>query len=177
MGWWRRNRWWLVALVPVLAATVALNWGDVYDKHWRKVPHAPVGPAGDGSVQFAGARLRLTDLVPGAATLTDYAGKPYQPPAGMQVWRATIAFDTTRPDDIAGCEIALEDTAGRVYGANPQELARMRARFASCIPSTEDEGKAKFAKTAYFVTPADARPAAVRITLATQIPRSARLAL
>ncbi len=176
MGWWRRNRWWLVALVPVLAATVALTWGDVYDKYWRNVPRAPVETGGDGSVRFAGARLRLADLGPGTG-LTDYAGKPYRPPAGMQVWRATIAFDTTRPDDIAGCEIALEDTAGRVYGANPQELSGTRARYASCIPATEDEGKPKFAKTAYFVTPADARPAAVRITLATQVPHYARLAL
>jgi hypothetical protein len=174
--WWRRNRWWLVALVALLAATVALTWSDVYDRHWRSEPRIPVGPGGDGSVQFAGARLRLADLGPGTA-LTDYAGKPYQPPAGLQVWRATIAFDTAQPDAIAGCEIALEDTAGRVYGANPQELSGTRARFASCLPSTEDEGKPEFATTAYFVTPAGARPAAVRITLPTQIPRYARLAL
>jgi hypothetical protein len=173
-GWWRRNRWGLVALGPVLAATVALQWGDVRDRYFRSEPREPVNAAGDGWVTYAGARMRLTDLGP-ATDLDDFAGRPYQPPGGTEVWRATLRFDTPRPDDIAGCDIALEDGAGRIYAANPQELTSTRARFASCIPSDEDEGKPEFERVAHFIVPAGARAAAVRITLTSQLPRYARL--
>jgi hypothetical protein len=187
MGWLRRNRWGLVALVPVLAATVSLQWGDVYDRYWRNEPRQPVTASRDGWVAFAGARMRLTGLGPGT-DLEAFGGEPYQPPDGTAVWRAKISFDAPNPDDLAGCEIAMADADGRTYEASPSELASTRAGFASCTPSSSDEGTAgrdakagggttKYEQTVYFLTPSATRPAGIRVTLRSEYPRYALLRL
>jgi hypothetical protein len=176
MDWLRRNRWGLVALVPVLAATVSLQWGDVYDRYWRNEPRRPITAGDDGWVAFAGARMRLTDLAPGS-DLEAFGGGPFQPPPGTALWRAKISFDAPKPDDLGGCAIVLADAAGRTYEANPPELSSTRAGFASCTPSFSEEGKTKYESTAYFVTPSATRPAGVRVTLRTQYPRYALLRL
>lgn len=175
--WWRRNRWGVAALVPVLAATVALNWGDAYDKYWKSQPREAVTASDDGWVSFAGARMRLAGLGPGN-DLTVFGGKPFPAPSGTTVWKARIAFAGAQPDDLAGCAILLEDAAGRTYEASPAELSEARgAGFVSCTPSIEDEDRTEYERAAYFITPAGTRPSAVRITLRTQTPRFARLTL
>jgi hypothetical protein len=173
-GWWRRNRWGLIALIPVLAATIGLNVGDVYDTYWKGKPREPVKPGADGWVSFGGARMRLADLAP-AADLQTFGGKAFTPPGGSAVWKATLAFDTAKPDSIGGCDIELEDSSGRTFGANPSELTSTEAGFASCLPDFGAAKTAKYQTVAYFVTPSSARPSAIRITLRTQLPRYARL--
>jgi hypothetical protein len=176
MAWLRRNRWGLVALVPVLAAIVALQWGDVYDRYWGTEARDPVTAGPDGWVSFAGARIRLADLGPGT-DLKTYGGEPFRPPAGTAVWRATVSFAAPRPDRLNGCAIRLTDSAGRVYQANPSDLEGARTGFVSCTPSTSDEGSTEYDVTAYFLTPDESRPSAVRITVSTQYPRYALLRL
>jgi hypothetical protein len=176
MSWLRRNRWGLVALVPVLAATIGLQWGDAYDRYWRNEPREPVTAGRDGWVWFAGARMRLVDLGPGT-DLEEFGGEPYRPPAGTEVWRAKVSFDAPRPDDLGGCAIVLADAAGRTYQASPSELSGTRAGFAGCTPSFSDKGATRYESTVYFLVPKGARPAGVRITMGTQNPRYALLRL
>jgi hypothetical protein len=175
-SWLRRNRWGLVALVPMLAATVALQWGDVYDRYWRGQPRQPVAAGRDGWVAFAGARMRLTELGPGT-DLAGFGGEPYRPPAGTAVWRAKISFDAPKPDDLGGCAIVLADADGRTYEAGPREFSSARAGFPSCTPSLSDEGKTEYEQTVYFLTPTEAQPAGIRVTLRTEYPSYALLRL
>ena len=176
-NWWRRNRWGLIALVPVLATTVWLSWGDAYDRYWKRQPNEPVRAGSDGWVSFAGARMRLEGLGEGEH-LTVFGGEKFTPPSGTAVWEARIAFDAPKPDDLGGCQIKLQDSAGTIYDASPVELSSVRVGaervgFASCTPDFDETAKTKYERAAYFLTPASIRPAAVRIILPTQNPRYA----
>ena len=172
-GWWRRNRWGLVALLPALLGASALDLGDGYDRFWNSQPRAPVGPGADGWVAFAGARVRLAALAP-AEDLREYGGQPFAPPPGVRVWRAAIAFDGAAPGGaLAGCRLLLEDAAGRTFDAGPTELRRARTPIAGCTPPSGARGP--YETVAYFVTPAGARPVAVRVVLFTKLPAYARL--
>jgi hypothetical protein len=175
-GWLRRNRWGLIALLPVLAATIGLSWGDAYDTYWKSQPREPVKAGSDGWVSFAGARIRLADLSAGT-DLTDFGGDKFVPPSGTAVWKARLMFDAARTDGLRGCLIKLQDAGGRTYEARPPELSGSRARSTGCTPSLEDEGKTRYEAVAYFVTPSWARPAGVRITMALQYPRYVLLQL
>lgn len=173
---WRRNRWGLIALVPVLAATIGLTWGDAYERYWKTRPREPVTAGSDGWVSFAGARIRLADL--GAGTdLKDYSGDRFVPPSGTAIWKARLVFDVAKTDGLPGCLIRLEDAGGRIYEARPPELSRSETGVATCTPSIEDEGKTRYERVAYFVTPSWARPAGVRITLGSQFPKYVLLRL
>jgi hypothetical protein len=123
--------------------------------------------------------MRLVELAP-ATGLADFGGHPVALPAGARAWRARIAFDTPQPDALAGCRLTLEDAAGRTFEAGPAELQRARIPFASCVAdraagTAPAPGNQAFETVAHFVLPESAPPAAVRVTVATKLPRYARL--
>jgi hypothetical protein len=174
-GFWRRNVWGLIALVPVLVATLWLTLGDAYDIYWKRYPREPVVAGGDGWISYGGARIRLIGLAP-AHNLKDYSGKPWTPPASSRAWRATISFQLADPKaKIGGCTLALEDSAGHTYHANPSELHGARTPYAGCTQDTLATPAPTFELAAYFVLPADAKAVALRVTLAAELPRYARL--
>jgi hypothetical protein len=176
-GWWRRNRWGLIAIVPALIAAAAVDLGDAYHRFWRSQPRRPVTPAADGWVSFAGGRVRLGELAP-ATDLRARDGGAFEPPAGVRVWRAEIVVDASARDAFDGCRLLLEDDAGRTFDAGPAELRAARIPTASCTaPRTPlpASGQTTFQTMATFALPASARPVAVRLILIKQLPAYARL--
>ena len=179
MSWWRRNRWGLLALLPALVLALWSSVADGYPLYWNAKPREPVTSPAGGWLAFAGARMRLVELAP-ATGLADFGGHPVALPAGARAWRARIAFDTAAPDAIAGCRLTLEDAAARTFEAGPAELQGARIPFASCRPDRAADappvsGRQAFETVAHFVLPTSALPAAVRVTVATKLPRYARL--
>jgi hypothetical protein len=179
-GWWRRNRWWLAALLPALVAAIGVDLHAAYRHNRTAQPSRPIAPGSDGWVQFAGARMRLAEIA--AADLQDYRGRPYAPPPAVRVWRAEIVFDGAAAGAALGsCRLLLEDDAGRTFDASPAELRGVRVPLAGCTrPSAPATGPSRaagteYTTTAHFVTPAAARPVAVRVLLTRELPRYARL--
>jgi hypothetical protein len=176
-GWWRRNRWPLVALVPTIALALTVTTYDHYRAYWDTAPRTPVAAASDGWVSFANARIRLDDLAD-ETKLTNDLGVQVHPPAGMAVWSAKISFQSTDPEPLYSCDLTLHDTTGQTYADNPAELTDLGINFdfASCGPDTSS-GKTPttWSTTAYFVAPASARPDGIRMTVLGKLPRYAWL--
>jgi hypothetical protein len=173
-GWWRRNWWGLLALLPALALAIVRQLPDAYDEYWKSQPRKPIGAAAGQWVSFAGARMRLTELAE-AKDVVDYDRHPFTVGHGVRIWRARLAFDTPDPDAIGGCRIQAEDGTGRTFDTNPSELSGAHIPYAGCSPDTDKSPGPAFETVAYFVLPAGASPVAVRVTLLTQLPRYARL--
>ena len=178
-GWWRRNLWGLVALLPILALALGPSAKEALDLYNRVDAHEAVLAGSDGWVSYSGVRMRLVDFGP-AADLKSSDGTPWQPPAKTKVWRATIAVDAGEKwaSDkyvVAGCNLGLEDTEGRQFTANPTELSGSdpSRRVASCSPD-DDDTPTPWEVEVYFVMPESARPAAVRIVRGNELPRYAR---
>src|SRR5215813_8570492 len=152
-GWWRRNWWGLLALLPALAMAIGWQLPDVYDQYWKAQPRESVGAAAGQWVSFAGARMRLVELAE-ATDVVDYDHKPVTVGHGVRIWRARIAFETPNPDAIGGCRIQAEDGAGRTFDANPSELGEARIPYAGCSPDTDKSPGPTFETVAYFVMPA-----------------------
>jgi hypothetical protein len=172
-GWWRRNRWGVLALVPVLLLALGLQLDDVYDIYWKRKPRQPVSPGADGWVSYGDARIKLVSLGP-VSDLKTYGGEPFTPPPGVAAWKATVAFEAAKSSGIGACRLSLEDDTGRTYEPSPGELSGTRTSFASCLPDG-DPPPTSYQKDLYFATPASARPTALRVTLTLQLPRYARL--
>ncbi|WP_460844946.1 hypothetical protein [Phytohabitans suffuscus] len=173
-GWWRRNLWGLIVLLPVLALAVGPSAKDGLDVYNRRGPHEAVLPGGDGWVSYSGARMRLVDFGP-ATDLKTYGGDAFQPPGSTRAWKATVEFEAADKESVAACNLALEDGDGRLFSANPSELTGARTPFPSCTPA-DDDAPSPWQVDMYFVTPESARPAAVRIARGLELPRYARLA-
>jgi hypothetical protein len=178
-SWWRRNLWGLLLLPVLIIALLGLNLRDGYEYYQRSQALEPQSAAStDGWVDFSGARLRLADFAP--ADL-DSGGKPIVVPSGIKVWRAVIEFRATDPTALRGCQILLEDDQERLYGVRPAELNKARIPFPGCTPDTSGAaGTAAGASDTYlteafFVAPNGARPVALRVTIATKLPRYVRL--
>lgn len=184
-GWWHRNRWGALTLVPLVGLALALPAHDMYSPFWAHAPHAPAASGDGGWVAYGGASMRLAKLTP-ATDLVDFGGTPVVVPKSVGVWRAEIEFRSARPDDLGGCTLTMEDSTGATYGANASELNDLGAdtNYASCTPDTDltaspapsgGGGQTSWTSVVYFVAPAAAVPAAVRIVLGTKLPKYARL--
>lgn len=174
-GFWRRNIWAFIAVLPLLAGVVALRWDDIYWQYWRADSRVPLAAAQQQWVGFLGAEMRLVEF----AQVTDFAaagGKAVELPGGIKAWRAVIEFKAPDQESVAGCQIRLEDSAARLYSSSPTELSRARLPSGSCdapfdAPSTD------YRSTVFFATPGDAAPVAVRVSRATELPYFARLSI
>jgi hypothetical protein len=172
-GWWRRNWWGLLAVVPLFALAVAPAAKEGYDLYNRVKAHEAVNPGSDGWVSYSDARIRLTELAPTTEVKT-YGGEPFQPPEGTRIWRATITFEVSDNEAVSGCSLELEDTEGRMFSDDPDELEGARVPFPGCTPD-EDNAPSPYQIQTFFVLPTSATPAAVHITRPTLIPKYARL--
>ncbi|GAA4715129.1 hypothetical protein [Phytohabitans rumicis] len=172
-GWWRRNLWGLLALVPVLALAMGPGVKEGLDVYNRVDFHEAVNPGADGWVSYSDARIKLAELAPTTDVKT-YGGEPFPVPAGTRVWRATITFEASTTKAVGGCTLALEDKDGRMFGPNPDELDGARVGFPACTPE-DDNAPSPWQTVTYFVLPESATPAAVWVSRATSMPRYARL--
>lgn len=174
MRWWRRNLWGLLVLLPVLAATIGLRVESLHEDYWKPKPREPIAAAPDGWTGYGGARFRMTELAE-ARDVKGRDGKVMTLPGGAKIWRATIEVQTTDPKAIGGCSFTLEDAERHTYGDNPTELSRADVPLGSCLFEDPKTPPSTYETIVHFVMPGSARPAAVRVTLATKLPRYARL--
>lgn len=173
-GWWQRNQWALLALIPILAAVSWIHFDRVNEQYWESQPREPVSAGADGWASFAGARIRLDRLEP-ATDLKTFSNRPFTPPAGVAAWRAVLIFEAPDQEAIGACKLLLEDSDGRTYGASPDELSGARVPFASSCTSDDEPAPHSYESVVYFATPAAAKATAVRISIDRELPRYARL--
>ena len=176
MGWWRRNRWGLVALVPALLAVLALSAEDLYHGVYAKQPREPVPANADGSYELFGTKIRLVDLSP-ATDLKRFGGSAFVLPPNVTVWRARIEFATVEETEIGGCAITLEDSEGRIFDDDPTDLLTGARDVVSygCAADFDAPDPSRYVNAIYFALPRDARPVAVRIYDAVSLPGYVRL--
>jgi hypothetical protein len=174
-GWWRRNWWGLLALLPVLALAVGADAKDLRDR-LREDPIDPtvpiVTPLGTW-VGYGGGDLRMVALQE-VTGLTGYGGEPFPLPAGVRAWRATLEFRDPA-EKLGGCQVFLLDRADRRFEPDPAELRGAKKSFGSCSPEFDAAPAPTFRREFYFVLPSGARPAAVGLALATEHPDYVRL--
>lgn len=170
----RRNGWGLLALLPLTAlfGIIALDRTDFYERFLNGQPRTAVTGAPADWVTYSGARMRLVAL---SATedLLDANAKLVKLPAALKAWQAVIEIQVDDQRNMANCEILLEDSAGRLFGARPDELAAVRTPVPTC--DAEDKALNAYQVTAFFVAPADAQPIAIRVMRAPALPDYARL--
>jgi hypothetical protein len=168
-GWWRRNWWALLVVLPLVVLTIGPDLPDLYAK-WQGVePTERIRATSDGWVPFGGGRLRLVSLER-ARDLKDHTGKPFPLPGSVQIWQATLELDARDGVPLSGCTIVLEDVRGRTFTANPRELINADLDYASCQRPYKVPKTAPFTTVASFLTPGVA-PAGVQVTLPSELPR------
>ena len=170
-NFFKRNLWGLVALLPVTAAfgIVALDRTGYFDV---RSPGQAVTAEPTQWVAYSDAKLRLLNLVT-TADLYDGEAKPVKLPDQVRAWRAVIEIQVSDQRSLDGCQLSLEDSAGRVFGTQPSELSAVRMPPPTC--TAEDKGLNTYQVTVLFVTPAEAKPVAVRVMRPAALPAYARL--
>jgi hypothetical protein len=173
-GFWRQNRWGLIALLPVMAlfTMVALDRTDFYGRALDSQPRAAIDAASPAWVSYSGAQIRLLALSP-TSDLYDTNAKPVDLPGTVRAWKASIEIQVIDQSNLEDCQILLEDENGRLFGAHPDELAGVRIPVPSC--TAEDKGLNAYQVTVFFLAPAIAEPVAVRVVSARALPSYARL--
>jgi hypothetical protein len=176
MGWWRRNCWGLVGLVPAAAVILALTVEGYYYRVYAGQPRQPIAAEADGRYVLGDAHIRLVELAP-VTDLKTYSGEPFTPPANVAIWRARIEFDAPAEPQIGGCVLTAEDERGRVYDDDPTHELRGAAGVVgeSCLAPYDATGPSRYVNSVYFALPRNARVVAIRISLATRLPRYVRL--
>jgi hypothetical protein len=166
--------WGLVALLPLTAlfAAMALDRTDFFGRMLNGSPRTAVSAPHADWVSFSGAKMRLVALT-ATADLYDAAAKPLKLPDQVKAWRAVVEIQVDDQAKLAGCEMSLEDSAGRLFGTEPDELAAARIPAPGC--TAEDKVLNTYQVTVFFVAPADAKPVAVRVVRHEALPTYARL--
>lgn len=125
-GWWRRNRWALLALPFVLALVVGLGAYRMYAFWWINGPHEPHRPDGSGPASLtqpwkdaAGEHTRTVSAsVTGARTVTSYTDREgllqsVDHVDGTKVWEIDLAVQADPDEVLQGCTYRVVDDAGR----------------------------------------------------------------
>jgi hypothetical protein len=176
MGWWRRNRWGLIALVPALLATLALSAENLYYRVYAQQPRTPIPANANGSYELRATQIRLVDLGP-ATDLKQYDGSAFVAPPSVTIWRARIEFTAPTKTEIGGCTITLEDSAGRIFDDDPTDLLAGARDVVSygCAPDFDAPDSSRYVNSIYFALPRDGRPVAIRINDVLTLPGYVRL--
>lgn len=173
-GWWRRNLVGLIAIVPMMVAVLATNWNSLYWQVWKSEPRLALNTAPQAWVPFSGAEMRLVEFGP-AGNLTGSGNRPVTLPKGVTAWKAVVEFKAPDQESVAGCEIRLEDSQGRLYGLGADEISGVRGQtFITCTKPSEQDST-DYRTTMVFVTPEGVKPVAVQIRWVPLYPRFVRL--
>jgi hypothetical protein len=186
MGWWRRNRWGLVAIVPAVLALLALSAESLYYTVYLREPRQPLPASADGSFDVRGTKVRLVDLSR-ATDLKQYDGTAFAVAPNVIIWRARIEFTLppgTDPDDmnpavprLGGCTITLQAADGRSFDDDPHSLLRGAAdvNASGCFAGYDAPDPLRYVNAVYFALPPDAEPVSVNVSDALTLPRYVRL--
>jgi hypothetical protein len=171
-GWWRRNLWGLLAVVPLFALAIGPSAKEGFDRFNRVEHYRPITAGADGWVDFSGVRIKLAEVTPTTDAKT-FGDDPFVLQDGLTLWRVTITIEASSTNALAGCAVKLEDKEGRLYGSDPSEVDGARLPYPGCMPE-DDKAPPPFQVVNYFVMPESATPAAVRVTRSSETPRYAR---
>ena len=191
-GWWRRNRWGLLLLIPALVLALVPPVISVYDMLWTRQERLPIAGSTDTWATYGGVRVRLVEISE-EKDLPGYGGRREKAPAGMRVVKVVLAFDGPG-EALAGCEVWLESTTGERFSADPDELDDAKLPSGSCsaedgaqptvtpapsggtsaessvTSSPDPEAVQQWRTETYFVMPPTSYPRSVRIVVRTQLP-------
>jgi hypothetical protein len=188
-GWWRRNGWGLLLLVPAMAAVTVAPYLNTYDNFLARQERTPVLPGAEHWVSFSSSRMRLVELSE-ETTLPTYDDKTTPAPPGLRVVRAVLEFDGSPLNSgLLGCRLFVESTTGERYSEKPTELTNVdlvSLPDGGCTPESEYTPSPKpdptpsgarrtWRTVCYFAMPLTAYPSAVRVSIATELPRYALL--
>jgi len=140
-GWWRRNRWALVALPLALVLVLAASADRVRTLWWEQGLHRPTVGAPGETVTFS---QRVRDGLGGTSPVEvrvrlDGIGEPAELPRDLVVpdGARAVQVDLTLwadPDVIlAGCSLAVRDAAGTRYDYVPNAWGAFQA-VSPCVP-------------------------------------------
>jgi hypothetical protein len=177
-GWWRRNLWGLLLVLPLLAGLFAFNADITYDRNYRQQTKEPVPVDGTGRAVLDDYAVRVMELAPveNELEIDQLMGFGQSaPPSTVKIWRALVAIDAPRTDEstVFSCKSWLEDAAGRRYGMNPTEVGHAPHAFGGCSPDNEEQ-PVPYTTTVVFLLPAETRPTALVLTWLDRLPRYIR---
>ena len=177
-GWWRRNRWGLILVLPLIAGVVGLNGHLIYVRNYAERPEEPVPVDATGQARLDDYAVRVIELVPVDNQQELKRLLPFESPglpSSVKVWRLILSIDA--PDDglVGECLIRLRDDAtGRSFAMGPAELSGSDVRpYGGCL-ADDNEQPAPYTATAYFLLPAETRPSAIVVTWQLRLPRYVR---
>lgn len=163
-GWWRRNRWGLVLLLPLVAGLFAIDAPYLYEVNVRDQPRQPAPVDATGTARLDDLRAALVSFDPVPPDDPELAANYVTVPGSLRLWRAVVTF--AGPDDVlTRCAAALIDQQDRIYPAAALGLLTLNA---NCDPG---RAGTKF----YFLLPERAQPQALRFTWPELLPRYIRL--
>jgi hypothetical protein len=181
-GWWRRNRWGLILVLPLVAGVFGLNGHLIYVRNYAQLPKEPVPVDATGKASLDDFTVRVIELAPVENQQELKRLLPFDSPSlpsSVKVWRLILSVDgpDTEPakSDLVDCLVSLRDDAtGRSYAMGPSELSGAEVRsFGGCL-ADDDEQPAPFTSTTFFLLPAETRPSAIVVTWRTRLPRFVR---
>jgi hypothetical protein len=180
-GWWRRNIWGLLALLPLTAGVIAINADLLVEENLTLQPRQPIVVALGESVSYGDASVRLVSLTQ-VEPNEDLVGYEGSLAPGLTIWQGIFDIDPDSGDSfISGCKPTIEDGQGRLYGNYPSELNGGRKGWNGLTSDAVDEpagSKADpYVSTSYFVMPTGNDPAGVRVVCESALPRYVRFAV
>lgn len=184
MGWLRRNRRALLAVLVLLPTTLGIMVANQWVRYFEEWPSRPVDVAAGETLDYGNARwsVEATDRVIGASA----EGRERDLPAGTDLVLATVRVDPTGtdPDGVPDlCTVRLEESGGEnatrswsnaAGGAIPLDGA------GPSLTSCSSELSTTYTFDAEFVVPADAGDSStltVGIAVVDALPEYARFAL
>lgn len=146
-GWWRRNRWGLVALPVAVVAALAASSYRVEAQWWLEKPrdlvHAEQGEwvtfsssqyDRNGDLPFS-VRVRLEGVRP-AEELFGPISEDYElePPAGVQA--VAVDLELSAPPDVplTTCDLVVRDTDGTEYDYQISSPSIENQATSPCVP-------------------------------------------
>lgn len=134
-GWWRRNRWALLALPFAAALALVLGAYRVHTFWWTthltEATHAPAGDTATLTDTFEdaqGAHTRTVTMGAGPAeVVTTYPGHSGEPlpvdeVPGTQVWRFELHVEAAPDQVLSACQMELVDDRGRTFQVRHSEI-------------------------------------------------------
>jgi hypothetical protein len=170
-GWWRRNVWGLVLLLPLTAGLFALNRTIIYERNFAAAPRLAAAVDGTGKAVLDGYAVRLIEAVPVPSDQLDVvlAGRPPLP-STVRPWRVILSVAGPPDSFVGNCRAELVTEDGLAYPASPDELAFTSSSLSHCHPD-DSRQPSPYVTTLYMLLPADQEPAGVRITWDSRLPR------
>ncbi|PZF80841.1 hypothetical protein [Jiangella anatolica] len=142
-GWWRRNRWGLVALPVAAAAALAASSYRVEDYWWLEKPRDLADGSRGEWVEFSASQYDRTGDVPftvrvrldevRTASAPFGSEDPLELPDGVQAVAVDLTLAAAPDVPLAGCSLVLRDADGTEYEYQSSSPSISQAT-SPCVP-------------------------------------------